>query len=86
MGEECEDDINMFMVYGFGIVFLLVILVLFVVVGLFLMMLLGNGMVLFIFLIFFYIFLLLEIYGLSYDVEFGDSVCGNFGKCYGVYV
>lgn len=66
-----EDDTSTPMVYGLATVYSSALLVLFLAVTLPLMMLLGNGMSLSVFLMCVQIFLLLEIHGLSHDVEPG---------------
>ena len=64
-----QDDTLTPVVYGLATVYSSALLVLFLAVALPLMMLLGNGMSLSVFLLCVQMFLLLEIHGLSHDVE-----------------
>lgn len=77
-----QDDTNTPMVYGLATVYSSALLVLFLAVTLPLMMLLGNGMSLSVFLMCVQIFLLLEIHGLSHDVEPDRSYENNSGQGY----
>ena len=78
--ETGEDDANTPMVYGLATVYSSVILVLCLAVAMPLMMLMGNGMALSISLMCVQIFLLLEIHGLSHDVEPSSGEVGNSGE------
>ena len=76
-----RNDADAPMVYGLATVYSSALLVLFLAVALPLMMLLGNGMSLSVFLMFVQIFLLLEIHGLSHDVELDRNYVNNSGQC-----